>query len=247
MYKGTYEPIVSRELWERVQTILDDHGSSNRHRIKHDFAFSGVVRCGHCGCMLVAQVKKRRMFTTIAPATAGRAPRLTCARSGLSTASPSTSGSFPSRGRSSNGLKPTAFRPTPPNGPQKERVVKRQQDQYDRIEQRIRLLYEDRLDGRIDAGLYDSKAAEFRQQQTILRRIEDIRSTTPAPAAVDAIRLMELTSRAAELLVEQDGHEQARLLRTILKTAIGRIRAYASSSRIRLRIEALELRKPRKA
>ena len=59
-YHGTYEPLVSKEIWERVQSILNDHGKTNRHRIRRDLAFSGLVRCGHCGCMLVGEVKKGR-------------------------------------------------------------------------------------------------------------------------------------------------------------------------------------------
>ncbi len=26
--------------------------------MKHDFAFSGLIRCGHCGCALVGEIKK---------------------------------------------------------------------------------------------------------------------------------------------------------------------------------------------
>jgi len=59
-YRGNFEPLVSKEIWERVQSVLNSHGKTNRQRIRHDFAFSGLVRCGHCGCMLVAEVKKGR-------------------------------------------------------------------------------------------------------------------------------------------------------------------------------------------
>jgi len=44
----------------RPGALQDTHGKTNRHRIKHDFAFSGLVRCGHCGCTLVAEIKKGR-------------------------------------------------------------------------------------------------------------------------------------------------------------------------------------------
>jgi hypothetical protein len=33
---------------------------AKQHRIKHDFAFSGFVRCGHCGCYFVDELKKQR-------------------------------------------------------------------------------------------------------------------------------------------------------------------------------------------
>src|SRR3984893_17426511 len=36
-------------------------GMRKKHRkVIHDFAFSGTVRCGHCGCSMVGEVKKGR-------------------------------------------------------------------------------------------------------------------------------------------------------------------------------------------
>jgi hypothetical protein len=55
-YRGRYEPIVSRELWERVQQRL----GPRRQKRKHDFAFSGLITCGHCGCCMVGELKKGR-------------------------------------------------------------------------------------------------------------------------------------------------------------------------------------------
>ena len=80
-------------------------------------------------------------------------------------------------------------------------------------------LYTDRLDGRISPPFYDAKAGEIRaQQQTILRRIEQIQSNEPAPTK-DALNLMDLTPKAAALFREQNGHEQHRLPRTLIITA----------------------------
>jgi len=61
-YHGTYEPIVSRELWEQVQMILDGRRLKKTHtvRVKDQFAFRGLIRCGHCGCALVGEIKKGR-------------------------------------------------------------------------------------------------------------------------------------------------------------------------------------------
>jgi hypothetical protein len=28
--------------------------------VKHDFAFSGLIACGHCGCSIVGEIKKQR-------------------------------------------------------------------------------------------------------------------------------------------------------------------------------------------
>jgi len=59
-YQGSHEPLVTRHVWDRVQEILDGRQARKHRKTTHDFAFSGVIRCGHCGCSLVAEVKKGR-------------------------------------------------------------------------------------------------------------------------------------------------------------------------------------------
>jgi hypothetical protein len=101
----------------------------------------------------------------------------------------------------------------------RERAIAQHEAQYERLEARIDTLYTDRLDGRISPTFYDAKAGEIRaQQQTLLRKIEQIRSTAPAPVEA-ALALMQLTGRAATLFRQQKGHEQRRLLQTLVKSA----------------------------
>ena len=59
-YQGNHEPIVTRELWEKVQSVLDGRFSNRNRKPKRDFAFTGLIRCGHCGCSIVAELKKGR-------------------------------------------------------------------------------------------------------------------------------------------------------------------------------------------
>lgn len=59
-HDGAHEPLVSVELWQAVQDILDRRASSNVRVAPHKFPFSGLIKCGHCGCAIVAQIKKGR-------------------------------------------------------------------------------------------------------------------------------------------------------------------------------------------
>ena len=44
LIQGKHEPLVSVELWERVQGVLDGRFAKKAKRGKHDFAFSGLDR-----------------------------------------------------------------------------------------------------------------------------------------------------------------------------------------------------------
>jgi site-specific DNA recombinase len=61
-YQGTYEALVTKGTFERVQDFLKLRLESRYRKVIHDFTFSGLVRCGHCGCSLVAELKKRRYY-----------------------------------------------------------------------------------------------------------------------------------------------------------------------------------------
>jgi len=58
LYQGIHEPLVGRECWLRVQELLDARAENKTRKVEHDFAYSGLVRCGHCGCLFCGRVEK---------------------------------------------------------------------------------------------------------------------------------------------------------------------------------------------
>ncbi len=60
LIQGRHQPLISVELWERVQGVLDGRNVSKARRGKHDFAFSGLIACAKCGCSVVGEIKKQR-------------------------------------------------------------------------------------------------------------------------------------------------------------------------------------------
>jgi DNA invertase Pin-like site-specific DNA recombinase/DNA-binding XRE family transcriptional regulator len=57
IYQGTHEPIISKKLFDSVQQVMNNRGKKKRKR-KHEFAFSGLMRCGSCGCLITAETQK---------------------------------------------------------------------------------------------------------------------------------------------------------------------------------------------
>src|SRR3989344_871446 len=57
IYQGTHEPIISKKLFDSVQQVMNNRGKKKRKR-KHEFAFSGLMRCGNCGCLITAETQK---------------------------------------------------------------------------------------------------------------------------------------------------------------------------------------------
>jgi len=51
VYPGEHEAIISREVWDKVRSILDRNhrGRAARTRAKTPALLKGIIRCGHCG------------------------------------------------------------------------------------------------------------------------------------------------------------------------------------------------------
>jgi len=57
LYQGVHEPIISKKLFDLVQEVMSNRGKKQRQR-KHEFIFSGLMRCGGCGCLITAETQK---------------------------------------------------------------------------------------------------------------------------------------------------------------------------------------------
>lgn len=61
IYDGTHEPIISKKLFDSVQQVMSNRGKKKRKR-KHEFAFSGLMKCGNCDCLITAEKQKEHHY-----------------------------------------------------------------------------------------------------------------------------------------------------------------------------------------
>jgi len=54
-FTGTYETLIDKALFNRVQVVLSDHRSYVRPAAKKFFAFKPFLRCGYCGCQITGE------------------------------------------------------------------------------------------------------------------------------------------------------------------------------------------------
>jgi site-specific DNA recombinase len=215
-YKGVHVPLMSQDLWDRVQEVLD-HRFNKRHRkSRHDFAFSGLISCGHCGCSLVAEIKKGRYVYYHCTGYKGKCPEPYTREEVLEERF-----SDLLRGLSFDdevmGWVTDALRQS--HGDEKrhhDEAVARLQAEYNRLQNRIDTMYVDKLDGRVDAAFFDRKAAEWRSEQDrILRTIEEHQSANQTYLD-EGVQLLELARKAHMLFRKQKPSEKRRLLNFVL-------------------------------
>lgn len=62
IYQGKHTPMITMEEFDRVQEILGKKGKPRPK--KHEFAFTGMMKCGHCGCTITAETKHKLIKST---------------------------------------------------------------------------------------------------------------------------------------------------------------------------------------
>jgi DNA invertase Pin-like site-specific DNA recombinase len=218
-YQGVHEALVTGAVWERCQEILDSRHEKKHRKVKHDFAFSGLVRCGHCGCSLVGEMKKGRYVYYHCTGYRGKCPEPYTREETLEDRFAGRLGDLVIPPEIIAWLQDELVTIDIREEAERRQVVRRYEAEQDRLGTRLDTLYEDRLDGRIDAGTYDKKAGELREGQRRVRtKITECQSAT-LPPATQALDLISLTSRAAALFKNQTASQQRRLLRLVLDQA----------------------------
>lgn len=217
-YQGCHEPLVMPEVWERVQAVL-----AGRHRKshggKHELAYAGMVRCGRCGCSMVGEVKKGRYTYYHCTGYRGKC--------GEPYTREETLQKEFAEGLQELSVPPEIARWLEVAQVESERSVqagytqalRRHQEELQRLQGRQDMMYDDRLEGRIDAATYDQRCAQMQvQREQIREQMQNLNAAMPALTG-EAVDLGQVMSQVGELFLEQSATEQHKLLRLVVKTA----------------------------
>ncbi len=60
--QGAHEPMITLDEFDRVQRLLGKRGKPRPRT--HEFSFTGMIRCGECGCNYTAQTKQKFIKST---------------------------------------------------------------------------------------------------------------------------------------------------------------------------------------
>jgi DNA invertase Pin-like site-specific DNA recombinase len=228
-YVGTYTPLVSRETWERVQAILDGRASSQSRQRKHQFTLTGLVQCGHCGCLMVGELKKGRY--TYYHCTEGRGRcddpyvreekmigELTCVVEHLVIAPDTLAW-----------LEGIAIESDKNETGAREQALRQLKAERDRLRARIETMYLDRLDGRISAEFFDAKSKEWREQQQQIEARMNQLSSTGLRSATEALQMMKGVSDACAGFAEAQPQQQRAIATALVQNATWKAGKFESS------------------
>ena len=170
-YQGSHEPIIPMDLWQKVQDTLDGKNNRKHRHYKYDFAFSKFISCAECGCAVVGERKKGKytLYHPTAWATRCKGEASLCKQSvsepvlekmfsylfkkiHLDEAMLELGKEIWQAGRADRKK-------------EHEEAIRKLNAEHKRIENLIDAAYEDKLEGKVTAELYDRKFKQWQESQ----------------------------------------------------------------------------------
>lgn len=230
-YKGSHEPLVSIELFDRVQKILNGRYITRQRVSKQEFAFSGLVSCGHCGCALVAERKKGKYVYYHCTGNKGKCTEPYAREEVLEECFGDLLKGLVFDDEVMHWVVAALHQSHSDEKRTREEAIARLRLEQTKLQNRLDKLYEDRLDGFIEPAFFQRKTREWKHMQAHL--VEQIAQHEAAnhDYIEDGERLLELSKKAYFLFKKQNPHEKRRLLNFVCSNSTWKDRSLTATFR----------------
>lgn len=213
IYDGKHEPLINMALFETVQQRLTRKTPPKYN--KHNPLFKGMMRCAECGGTVTWERQKGHWYghcNRFKPCSQRSYVRQETIEEELLT----EFGRLTSPSQDVIAWVKDTLRAKYDADVEARVALKQQlQDRHSQLTRRIEIMYEDRLDGRISAHMYDQKHKEAaNEQQFITKKLEELESDYLA-ILERGINILDLSQHAAEIYKSKGDDERRALLRDL--------------------------------
>ena len=206
---GAHQPLITKELYEQVQYMLTGRKQVARTTQFRDFAFSGTLHCGLCAdegevYLLVAE-QHRGKYTYYTCTRCKKLDRVVYFREAVVAEAFITEFNRVAMDAEMWEMLRTALLET--HGElvaARDREVARINRGLADLRTKVDRAYDDRLEGRIPADVFDRKAAGWREDEDRLRRELTALDKADAATMGQGLDLLELGNLSVQLWEQQD-------------------------------------------
>lgn len=221
-YNGIHEPIISKELFDSVQEKMAERGNHRRKQRKHTWAFQGLLRCGHCGCALVAEVQKKRYIYYHCTGAKGKCPEKYVREEEVDRQFLEALKAIQIDGDVLDWVV-TALKESQVDERRfHTEQVSRLRAQHFKLTEKIDALYVDKLEGNVDGQFFQRKFEEWRNEQDRIKQHVERLGNADRSYQDEGVRIFELAQKAAGLYVRQEMAEKRRLLQIVFSNSTWR-------------------------
>ncbi len=213
-YEGKHEALVSLELFEKVQRTLSRR--TFKLQAKHDFAFAGLISCGHCGCTVSAQIQREKYIYYHCSGGKGYCPEKYLREEVLI----EQFSHAVRRIRANKDVIDLVIKALKESHVDEikfhDERIKALQSHQTALYRRLDMMYTDKLDGHISHTLWETKNAQFKKELADTERKLAEHGKANFVYLESGVRLLEVIKNASFLYDRQQPHEQRKLLNLLL-------------------------------
>ncbi|MGH9717265.1 MAG: recombinase family protein [Candidatus Acidiferrales bacterium] len=214
LYDGTHTPLVSHDLFQRVQDVF--HGRSKPRYQTREFAFRGLLTCAYDSCKVTAELKKGKYTYYRCTQFRGKCDLPYFREESLA----ERLGKILLDIHIPDGILSQLQESLLADKGRQEELTEQQrrtlEQRVAQVRRRMDLAYQDKLDGKISGELWDRKSTEWQAEEwQILASLQTLEAAKPE-RFLDAARTLELANKAYFLYLKQPPAEQAKLLKIVL-------------------------------
>lgn len=217
LHQGLHTPIISRDLFARVQDVFAAANHSKHTRRRH--AFAGLVTCGRCGCAFTAETKKGQYVYYHCTGYKGPCGNTYVREEELVR----QFGQILKQVRIPAELAGKLATVLRESQSDKEKFVRtsmlRLQQQQMLLRSKLDRVYEDRLSDAIPDELWTAKSGELQEELRRVRTEMERHETASEAYEAAGLQILELAQTAYSSYVAKNPHEQARLIKTLVSNS----------------------------
>ena len=210
-YDGKHPPIISRDLFSRIQGVLAGH---NKPRGPHDghFAFRGLLTCGHCGCLINAERKKGRYVYYHCTGAKGKCNQPWVREEALAEELGAVL-----KGIQIDAPRAQWIRQVLLDSHSQEKEFHREcladlRRRYDRLQEKLEAAYDDKLEGKISEDFWLLSSDKWREEQRGIMEAMGKHERANQAYLDEGLKILELAQAAYALYLSRPPDEQRKLL-----------------------------------
>ena len=198
LYPHIYEPLISRELFNKCQDVKAERGYSRTKVNGRPFTLKGFVKCSYCGCTASSYYGRKQVYLKCTGAK-GKCGNVNSPESVLMPDVVTDLGDIAIPESAINQVIAELKKRHENHQLYYTQSIDQTRRDYDRVKERLKILYFDRMDGRITVQMYDEYVRDLtREQEDLNARLMKLTASNKS-FMVTASYLLDLAQRASAL------------------------------------------------
>ena len=218
LYPHKYKPIISLNLYNKAHDVINSYNRQNFKRTNKPYIFRGLIRCKECGCAISPEIKKGKYVYYHCTNYHGNCNNVVWIKEEelLEQIEPTLKG-LKLTTEAIKELKNELRAVHEVEKAHYEKNLASIKKKLEAIDKRLKVMYEDRLDGRITTAEYDERVKEYKEeQQDLWLQCED-HSKADESFYINTNKILDISSKAWELFKSSEPQEKTQLLNFILQ------------------------------